>query len=73
MSADTQTGGFIGDPAEAFTPPTTSGCCGSAPTPASDTTSTGGCCGSADATAAGQCCTPTARDEAITAGTGCCG
>jgi hypothetical protein len=76
MSTDTHPGGFIGDPAEAFNPPATSGCCGSTVTHAADSTataSTSGCCGSAEATAAGQCCTTAAREEAIDAGAGCCG
>jgi hypothetical protein len=75
MSTETTTGGFVGDPAEAFTPPAASGCCGSIPTttsgavPAANT-----CCGSAeDAAAAGACCDPVAKAEAIGAGAGCCG
>lgn len=74
MNTDTHPGGFIGDPADAFTPPATSGCCGGAFTPATDNAPSGatGCCGSAEATAAGQCCTPATRDEAVNAGTGCC-
>ncbi len=71
MSTSTQPGGFIGDPAEAFTPPAASGCCGGTAT--TDSSSSGGCCGSAEATAAGQCCTPVARQEAVDAGAGCCG
>ncbi|MDQ3786040.1 MAG: hypothetical protein M3422_02200 [Actinomycetota bacterium] len=71
MSTDTRPGGFVGDPAEAFTPPAASGCCGG--TPATDSASSSGCCGSAEATAAGQCCTPAARQEAVDAGAGCCG
>jgi hypothetical protein len=74
MSTDTRPGGFIGDPADAFTPSATSGCCGGAIVPATDDTAgSSGCCGSAEAAAAGQCCTPAAREEAIDAGTGCCG
>lgn len=69
MSTTTRPGGFVGDPAEAFTPPEASGCCGGP----SSTASAGGCCGSAEATAAGQCCTPAARQEAVDAGAGCCG
>lgn len=69
MSATTAPGGFVGDPAEAFTPPAASGCCGGP----SGTAGAGGCCGSAEATAAGQCCTPEARREAVDAGAGCCG
>ena len=56
MTTNPTPGGFVGDPAEAFTPPAASGCCGSA-----------------EATAAGQCCTPPARQEAVDAGTECCG
>jgi hypothetical protein len=44
-------GGFAGDPAEAFTPPAASGCCGSAPATATATATT--CCGT---TEAGACC-----------------
>lgn len=68
MTTSTPSGGFIGDPAEAFTPPAASGCCGGTVTSADS-----GCCGSAGATAAGQCRTPTARQEAVDAGAGCCG
>lgn len=65
MSSQT-TGGFAGDPAEAFTPPATSGCCGS--TPAST------CCGTTEAAAeAGSCCAPAAKAEAVAQGSGCCG
>jgi len=69
-------GGFAGDPAEAFTPPAANGCCGS---PASTTASSGApatstCCGTlAAATAAGTCCDPVAKTEAVAAGAGCCG
>lgn len=75
MTTNTTTGGFVGDPSEAFTPPATTGCCGGVVTPAADNAASGptGCCGSAEATAAGQCCTQTAREEAIQAGAGCCG
>lgn len=77
MSTNTRPGGFIGDPAEAFTPPAASGCCGTAPIATTDSSTAGassdGCCGSAEATAAGQCCTPAARQEAIDADAGCCG
>lgn len=70
MSTTTRPGGFAGDPAEAFTPPAASGCCGG---PSTSADSTAGCCGSAEAAEAGQCCTPAAREEAIDAGAGCCG
>jgi len=74
MSTDTRPGGFIGDLAEAYSPPAASGCCGGASIPTTDTpASSSGCCGSAEATAAGQCCTPAAREEAIDSGAGCCG
>lgn len=73
MSTSTRPGGFVGDPAEAFTPPAAGGCCGAAVTSADSTAGSGECCGSAEATAAGQCCTPAARQEAVDAGAGCCG
>jgi len=74
MSTSTHPGGFTGDPAEAFNPPAASGCCGGAVTPAADSSAdSSGCCGSAEATAAGRCCTPAAREEAIDSGAGCCG
>lgn len=76
MSTDTtQAGGFTGDPAAAFTPATSGGCCGS-PAPATGTApaSTSTCCGTAEAaTAAGSCCDPGAKAEAVAAGAGCCG
>jgi glycine/D-amino acid oxidase-like deaminating enzyme len=62
-----------------------SGCCGSATDPTATTTTTtttvarpadtaGPCCGTAEAAAeAGACCDPTAKAEAIDAGTSCCG
>jgi hypothetical protein len=73
----TSTGGFIGDPAEAFTPPAATGCCGgptavvdaSTAAPAAST-----CCGTAEAAdAAGSCCEPAAKTDAVAAGAGCCG
>jgi len=74
MSTDTQPGGFVGDPTEAFNPPATSGCCGGAFTPATEApVSTNSCCETPEATAVGQCCTPAAREQAIDAGAGCCG
>jgi hypothetical protein len=61
-------GGFAGDPAEAFAPPASSGCCGSAPATATT------CCGSAEAaTVAGACCDPAAKADAVADGAGCCG
>jgi thioredoxin reductase len=58
-----------------------SGCCGPAENSAAttaarpaDTASHSPCCGTAQAaTEAGACCDPTAKAEAIGAGTGCCG
>lgn len=73
MSTSTQPGGFTGDPAEAFSPPAASGCCGGTFTSTDDTAGTGGCCGSTEAAAAGQCRAPAARQEAVDANTGCCG
>lgn len=71
----TSIGGFTGDPAEAFAPAATGGCCGSAPaasagvSPAAST-----CCGTAaEAAESGSCCGETAKAEAISAGAGCCG
>ncbi len=64
MSTHTRPGGFVGDPAEAFTPPAASGCCGGPSTSADTTAGSGGCCGStAEAT----------PREAVDAGAGCCG
>lgn len=64
-------GGFTGSPAEAFTPPASSGCCGTAPSGATTATST--CCGTTEAaTAAGSCCDPAANADAVTTGAGCC-
>ncbi len=55
--------------------PVTTDCCHDTVT--AETTETDpavrGCCGSAEATAAGRCCTPTDRAQAIDAGRGCCG
>lgn len=71
MSNETTTGGFIGDPAEAFHPPAAGGCCGSTGTTA---TATNPCCGSAQAAAtAGSCCGPAAKADAVRSGAGCCG
>ena len=74
MSTQT-TGGFAGDPADAFTPPAATGCCGSTPAtaaPAPTTATT--CCGTAEAAVeAGACCDPAAKAEAVAEGAGCCG
>lgn len=75
-TAITSAGGFAGDPAQAFTPPSAGSCCGSAPTGQIAVESTGGCCGTDTAVAAGSCCgsTPVAgvvADEATS--DGCCG
>jgi hypothetical protein len=60
-------GGFAGDPAEAFNPPGVGGCCGATP-------ATSSCCGTAEAAeAAGTCCDPSAKAEAVASGAGCCG
>ena len=76
-SSQTTSGGFAGDPAEAFDPPAVSGCCGTAPT----TTASGSvpatastCCGTAaEAQESGGCCGSAAKEAAIAAGAGCCG
>jgi hypothetical protein len=78
MSTTTNTtaGGFAGDSAEAFRPPTAGGCCGSPaaadagnPAPVAST-----CCGTAEAAAsANSCCDPAAKADAVAAGAGCCG
>jgi hypothetical protein len=66
------TGGFVGDPAEAFRPPAAGGCCGSGSVEQSG--SAGACCGNTDAAqAAGACCTPEAKAQAVADGAGCCG
>ena len=68
MSTDTRPGGFAGDPAEAFSPPAASGCCGGAFIPATtSSTSTSGCCGSADAGA------DIAAGKDVADTRGCCG
>lgn len=71
MSTDTTTtGGFVGDPTQAFTPPAASGCCGSTPTAASDAdpAEASGCCGM-PATAPAE----SGSDSADVKATGCCG
>ncbi len=71
------TGGFAGDPAEAFAPPASAGgCCGS---PATTTASTGElaastCCGTeAEAQESGGCCGEAAKAQAVASGARCCG
>ena len=55
-------------PAEGPARPATDACCGSPSSTASP------CCGTAtEARAAGGCCGPAARTEAVAAGAGCCG
>ncbi|NIK60735.1 hypothetical protein [Kribbella shirazensis] len=75
MVTETTTGGFAGDPAEAFTPPSAGSCCGGSPTGQAAAESTGGCCGTDTAVQASSCCgsTPAAETPATnaTAG-GCC-
>lgn len=67
MSTQQTTGGFASDPAEAFNPPATSGCCGSAPSTRGDAC---GCCGNTPTTSdAGGCCGSTE----VSASDGCCG
>jgi hypothetical protein len=76
MSVDTKTnGGFSGGLAEAFAPPASSGCCGTAATRAEgDQPVAATCCGTAEAAqAAAACCTPDAKAEAVASGAGCCG
>lgn len=64
-------GGFAGNPAEAFTPPVSSGCCGTASTGTSTAAST--CCGTPEAAiAAGACCDPAAKADAVAGDVGCC-
>jgi hypothetical protein len=73
--ASASAGGFAGDPAEAFRPPSAGGCCGST-TAGSDGSAAGAgtCCGSVeDAQAAGSCCAPAAKADAVANGAGCCG
>ncbi|WBQ05125.1 hypothetical protein [Kribbella sp. CA-293567] len=54
-TTSTGSGGFAGDPAEAFAPPSAGSCCGSTPTVQSDAEPAAGCCGT-DKAAAGGCC-----------------
>lgn len=79
MSTETTTtieGGFLGDPAEAFTPLAMGGCCGSSPTAAAEpeAAKSGQCCGTiAEAAASGGCCGEAPSMQAVASGTGCCG
>ncbi|WP_203907557.1 hypothetical protein [Rhizocola hellebori] len=76
MTTTPTTGGFTGDLADAFTPPSGGGCCGSAPSTAApaDASAASPCCGTAaDAQAAGSCCGAAAKAEAVATGQGCCG
>lgn len=76
MTTTPASGGFTGDPAEAFTPASAGGCCGSAPasTATATTTTAGPCCGTtAEAAQSGGCCGTEAKAEAVAAGQGCCG
>lgn len=72
-------GGFTGDPAAALTAAGTGGCCGNPPQAdltLPDPTAEAGapCCGTtAEAQQAGSCCGAAAKQEAVTAGQGCCG
>jgi len=69
-------GGFAGDPAQAFTPPSAGSCCGSTPSGQAAAESAGGCCGTDTAVEAGSCCGSTPVSEAAadnSASGGCCG
>jgi len=71
----TLSGGFAGDPAEAFNPPAAGSCCGSAPA-AQAAAETAGCCGTDTAVAAGSCCGSAPASESVAepaTGGGCCG
>lgn len=72
----TPAGGFAGDPAQAFTPPSAGSCCGSAPAGQAATETAGGCCGTDTAVEASSCCgsapvAAAATDKAASGG--CCG
>lgn len=75
MSETRTVGGFVGDPAQAFSPPAAGGCCGSAAgAPSEATEAVATCCGTAAAAEAeGSCCGTVARAEAVETGAGCCG
>ncbi|TDC26558.1 hypothetical protein E1261_22315 [Kribbella albertanoniae] len=75
MATETTTtpvGGFAGDPAEAFTPPSAGSCCGSSPAGQAAAESTGGCCGTDTAVAESSCCGSEPAADKATSG-GCCG
>ncbi len=77
MGTDITSGGFAGDPAEAFTPPAAGGCCGTAPAAVASTTvevdATGGCCGSPVTSGADGCCAePVAAAPTIAAASARC-
>jgi hypothetical protein len=73
------TGGFAGDPQEAFASASGGGCCGSpaahTQAPKDAAVATGApCCGmSEQAAAEGSCCGASAKTEAVAVGAGCCG
>jgi len=78
MATETTTisGGFAGDPANAFTPPSAGSCCGSTPSAQATSEVAGGCCGTDTAVAAVSCCGSepaggAAPEPAATGG--CCG
>ena len=67
-------GGFAGDPAQAFSPPSAGSCCGSAPTGQAAAESVGGCCGTDTKVEVSACCGSTAEEPAGKAASGgCCG
>ncbi|MFE2163568.1 hypothetical protein ACFXB3_00560 [Streptomyces sp. NPDC059447] len=54
---------------------TTGSCCGTAPVPAAEVApvKSSPCCGTSEgAEAAGACCSPQAKSEAVVTGAGCC-
>ncbi|NUT36631.1 MAG: hypothetical protein HOV79_26555 [Hamadaea sp.] len=78
MTTDTtQTGGFLGDPAQALTPPASAGgCCGGPATTVAtvEVAQVSTCCGTvAEAKAEGSCCGTAAKEQAVASGAGCCG
>lgn len=78
MSSETRTsavGGFAGDPATAFTPPSAGSCCGSTPSGQESAQATAGCCGTDTAVAASSCCgaAPVSETAEPVTTTGCCG
>lgn len=62
---NTRSGGFLGDPREAFTPPAAGSCCGAAAGSPETRDGSAGCCAQAPASTADQ-----AGDAASP---GCCG